>query len=160
MLTQARLKSALDYDPETGVFRWLVATGGRVIGQAAGSRHCKGYLRIRVDGEQYLAHRLAWLYVTGEWPDRALDHINGDKMDNRIANLRLASASENNMNVSARRSNKTGLKGVFPVGKRYMAQIRANGKVHYIGRFATPEEAHQAYLQRARELHGDFARAE
>lgn len=155
-----RIRSLLDYDPDTGVFRWREAVGGRMAGQSAGTLHSKGYRRIKLDGRHHFAHRLAWLYVTGEWPDRAIDHMNGDKTDNRIANLRLATASENNMNMGVRRFSKTGLKGVSPQRKKYMAQISANGKRHYLGLFQTPEEAHQAYLQRARELHGDFARAE
>lgn len=111
-LTAERLRELLSYDPETGIFR-RVATRRQVkSGDIAGSDDGKGYWRIRVNGEKHRAHRLAWLYVNGAWPIDQLDHINGDKLDNRICNLREATNSENQQNRSLPKSNTSGRLGV------------------------------------------------
>jgi len=109
ILTAERLRELLHYDPETGVFS---RRSGPRAGLPVGSRHSAGYLAINVDRQPRLAHRLAWLYMTGKWPEINLDHINLIKTDNRFANLREAGHSENNQNCEARSGNKVGLRGV------------------------------------------------
>ena len=112
MLTQERLKQALKYDPETGVFTWAESGRGRKIGRQAGGLTHEGYLRITVDQQEYKAHRLAWLYVHGEWPKQVIDHINRDRSDNRIANLRDVSSMENSNNHGGYSTNSSGHTGV------------------------------------------------
>ena len=110
-LTQAILKSLLTYDPETGVFMWRVSRGTRRAGSSAGA-NSQGYTRIKLLGAQYMAHRLAWLYVNGNLPTQEIDHINRVRNDNRIKNLRLATHSQNTRNAKIRIDNKTGVRGV------------------------------------------------
>jgi hypothetical protein len=110
-LTQAILKSLLTYDPETGVFTWRVSRGTRCAGSLAGA-NSQGYIRIKLSGVQYMAHRLAWLYVNGNLPTLEIDHINRLRNDNRIENLRLATHSQNTRNANIRTDNKTGVRGV------------------------------------------------
>lgn len=165
---QARVKDCLHYDPETGIFTRRKRTGSRAkIGAIAGTSSTGGYLRIGLDGRDFAAHRLAWLYVHGVMPPAQLDHINGVRTDNRIANLRLASHAEN-MHNSRPRKSASGLKGAHLLRRRLAAgwsrpwtsEILKNGKNFHLGYFATAEEAHAAYVKAARELHGDFARTE
>lgn len=158
MLTAERLRQLLAYDGETGAFAWRVARGnGLKVGDVAG-RVGQGYRIVRIDGRGYLAHRLAWLYVHGVWPAGEIDHINGDKLDNRIANLRDVDRRGNKENMrAARRDNKVGLLGVHtrPANKirPYVASIRVDGALKHIGAYATPEAAHAAYVERKRQLH-------
>jgi hypothetical protein len=114
-----------------------------------------------IDGERILCHVLAWFYTHGVWPADQLDHINGDKSDNRIDNLRIATASQNKANSGPYRNNPTGLKGAYwykPL-QMWVSKIRKDGKLHHLGYFATAEEAHTAYCEAAKRLHGEFARA-
>jgi hypothetical protein len=113
----------------------------------------QGYRRIRVLGKLYWAHRLAWLYVHGDWPPDKIDHINGDRKDNRLMNLRAASDSENMQNVGMRSDNTTGVRGVTRRKSRWIAQITAGGKTHYLGVHETAEEAHRAYVEAKTRLH-------
>lgn len=164
MLTAERLKELLDYDPGSGVFTWKVARRGQYArpGVAAGTRHINGYMCIGVDRRRYLAHRLAWLYMTGEWPRDEVDHRNLDRLDNRWVNLRAANHDENSRNTRIRRNNTTGLKGVshYHDGPRsFRARIFVKGKEHHLGLFATAEEAHEAYCKASANLHGEFGRA-
>lgn len=171
MLTQEKLKEVLDYNPISGEFFWRDyqlpsrkarrKTGRACIGSRAGhNRKRDGYLELRYDGTLYLGHRLAWLYVHGEWPSGELDHINGNPADNRIKNLRPATRSQQNGNTRRRRNNKTGFKGVCKYRDRYSAYIKIpKQKSKYLGSFASPQEAHQAYIAAAREVFGEFARA-
>ena len=150
-LTAARLRE-LHYDPETGVFTH------RRTGKPAGNALPDGRLRICVDYRSYKAHRLAWLYVHGDWPNGCVDHINRDPSDNRIANLRDTTKAENTQNVTAaRKSSRLGLLGVRKVWRRYAARIKADGQERHLGYYDTPEEAHAAYLGAKRELHPGFA---
>jgi hypothetical protein len=161
MLTAERLRELMDYDPETGVFTRRVHAGARGRGRAgdvAGSVDDKGYIRIVVDGRRRLAHRLAWLYVTGEWPAEQIDHISGVRDDNRMCNLREATHAENCRNAK-RRSGRTGFKGVVPRGNRYIARIKKGGRCIHLGTFETPEAAHAAYRLGAVEHYGEFAPA-
>lgn len=153
-LTRDRLLAVLRYEPETGKLFWL--GNDRV---EAGTRTARGYRRLRVDGRDYLAHRLAWLAMTGSWPER-VDHKNLNPSDNRWLNLRHATRQQNRANSKAQKSSTTGLKGVKPVdnGKRFQARIRVGKEYRYLGRFGTAEEANAAYAKAAREIHGEFAR--
>lgn len=169
VLTAERLRASLDYNEETGEFRrrhkknarW---PAGEVVGCASTVNKKSGlkYLFVFLHGRLYRAHRLAWLYVNGVWPSECIDHIDGDGLNNRIANLREATRAENNRNTGARRTNASGLKGVSwnKKDKRWRADISLNGKGIYIGNFLTPEEAHKAYAEAADRLHAEFARTE
>lgn len=158
MLTQERLRGLLRYDPETGVFTSLVNRGPLAPGDVVGTPHHSGYKQIRVDGRIYLAHRLAWLYVHGEFPPGDIDHINRNKQDNRIVNLRPATRSENNFNAPVRRHNVAGIKGVRRTknGSRWEARARIAGHERSLGTYDTPEEASAAYQSFARHHHGEF----
>ena len=154
-------KGALSYDPETGRFTWIEYPGGPVrAGQRAGCKDCHGYRHVKIAGKKLAEHRLAWLFVHGFDPPEQVDHINGIKDDNRIANLRLATAAENGQNVGKRRKNKSGYKGVHwhARGKKFQAQIMANGRRKSLGLFKSAEEAAAAYDRAAAYLHLSFAR--
>jgi hypothetical protein len=153
-LTAERLRELLSYDPETGVFRRIVQVGtGRRAGSIAGAL-CDGYVVIHVASKRYKAHRLAWLHVHGTWPTGEIDHRNGLRADNRIVNLRDVSQSVNLQNQRyARVDSITRLRGASPLRGKYAAQIFFNGRQHYLGLFATPEEAHDAYLVAKRKFH-------
>lgn len=151
----------LSYDPATGVFTWLVKPQARVaIGAAAGSLSVKGYRCIKVAGTEYRASRLAWFFAHGEWPPAGIevDHINGNRADDRISNLRLATTRENCRNRGVNRTNTTGVKGVSLKEGRYVARISAGSKRLYLGSYETAAEARAAYAEAARRHHGDFAR--
>lgn len=159
MLTQQQLKDVLDYSPETGEFRWKNKSTAYRVGLVAGSVKSDGYINIGIKRKYYKAHRLAWLYMNGVMPDSILDHINGDKSDNRISNLRLCSRVENQRNSSAiNRTSK--LKGVSHNKKsgKWTAGIRVNGKYKYLGRYKTEEEAHAMYCFAAWRFFGEYAR--
>lgn len=149
------LREALDYDPATGVFRWRPGPRRRRVGQIAGGVNTRlGYRQICIAGRCLYAHRLAWLHMTGEWPIGELDHINGDREDNRWANLRPATRSENEQNISrARSDSRSGLRGVVARGRRWTAQIELDGKRRHLGTFDTAEEASGAYRAAKQELH-------
>lgn len=161
MLTRERLCELLEYDPETGAFTRLIGRSGpnARAGDVAGCDNGAGYIRIYVDGAAFKAHRLAWFYAHGEWPSE-IDHINGDKADNRLCNLRPVTRSQNRMNVAAYRSNKSGYRGVsfYKPTQRWKAQIQVDGRKKSIGYYGTPEEAHRAYCEASRVLHGEFGR--
>lgn len=155
-LTAARLREVLDYNPETGEFTWRRRVGGHSLkGKSAGCIVPCGYVRISVCKSRHYAQQLAWLYVHGTWPVSTIDHINGVKTDNRIANLREALHNENCQNQKkAHSQNIAGILGVSQRrGDRYYAEIRVSGKRKYLGCYATPEEAQAAYLRAKQELH-------
>lgn len=163
-LTQEYLKSVLNYCPESGVFTWRVKTCHKVtVGKVAGNINSRiGYRYIGIDGKAYLAHRLAWLYMTGKWPKDEIDHTNLNRSDNRITNLREANRSQNNSNTPVQKNNKSGLKGVSPVKdskkRPWVAQITVAGKQTNLGRFETKELAHAAYCKAAEKHKGKYAR--
>ena len=146
------------YNPLTGQLHWRESRAGTSKGAAAGSRTRLGYHRILFKNVYYQAHRVVWAWATGKDPERAIDHKNADKLDNRLWNLRLATQSQNGWNRSAQKDNSSGFKGVYWNHKKWSAKITKKGQVHYLGSFDTPEEAHQAYCEAAADLHGDFAR--
>lgn len=154
-ISATAVRKVLRYESETGMFYHRSGGNGVSAGSVAGSLHNKGYIRIGVGGKQYFAHRLAWLYFYGEWPSSHIDHINQDKTDNRIANLRLATDSQNQANIFGRSS--SGAKGVCAEGSRWKAQIMRGGKKLHLGTFDTPEEAHKAYCQAAGRFDGIYA---
>jgi hypothetical protein len=149
-----RFAELLSYDPETGEFRWKVDRRRGLKGSLAGTTNSDGYIQIMIDYKRYRAHRLAWLFTTGEWPSHDVDHIDGNAANNRIANLRIATRAENNQNLKkARSSNKLGLLGVVAHQGRFMASIKVNGKSRCLGYFDDPQSAHAAYLAAKREIH-------
>lgn len=160
MITQNELKEILHYDPETGIFTRLVASSNNKMkaGQVAGGVSDKGYIRIRIRGKRYLAHRLAWLYVYGTFPTDGTDHVNGVRDDNRLCNLRPATKSQNGMNQGKQRSNTSGFKGVYwsSQHQKWRAQCVANGKKYYLGLFDAAEDASAAYQAFAVKHHGQF----
>jgi hypothetical protein len=161
MMTAEELRERLDYDPETGVFTWRRSESTRVkIGGVAGTYTEKGYVRVRVLGRPYRAHRLAWLYVRGVWPQDQIDHINGIRDDNRIENLREATNAENQRNMKKRAGKRCALKGVHVANGRFRAVITVAYKRFYLGNYNTEEEAHAAYVAAAEKEFGAFARAE
>jgi hypothetical protein len=140
-LSAERLKQLLDYDARTGEFYWLNTKGRAKAGKRAGGTDAYGYRVIRVDGVLYKAHRLAWLWCYGRWPDGLLDHIDRTKNNNSIENLREVSQSENMHNANKR--SKSGVPGVRwrEERRRWVAQIRVGYRNHVIGSFATKNEA-------------------
>jgi len=162
MITQAELQELLNYNPENGLFHWKENKKGHVKkGDLAGSAHIKGYIRIRIKGKDHLAHRLALIISGIEIPEnKQIDHTNGDKKDNKLANLRLVTYDQNNQNVGRRKDNLSGFKGVGfdSRRKKWRSRIRSNNKMLWLGYFNTPEEAHEAYCREANKLHGPFFR--
>ena len=157
MLTVEQLKNALNYDANTGVFIWKTRPSKAVkVGDVAGCVEKRiGYVTIGIAKRIYKAHRLAWLYAYSEWPKGLIDHINGNKADNRIANLRDVFADGNSQNIrKPNRRNKSGFMGVIFFQKKWRASITVSGKTKWLGDYATPEEAHQVYLVAKRKYHG------
>ena len=157
MLTQDRLKTVLDYNPETGIWIWKLHYFIRLVGERAGRRTTAGYRQIQIDGKLYYEHRLAFLYMLGRWPKEHVDHINGIKNKNEWTNLREATRTENQYNKSYAKKNKLKIKGVhLNINGKYVAQLRINKEVFVIGRFDTLEEATKAYELKAKEVHNNF----
>ena len=150
MLTQAELKQLLIYDPVTGVFTNKTTRNSRsVAGDESGTLLNIGYRQVTLNNKRYFLHRLAWLYVHGQFPDQELDHVNGNRADNRIDNLRLVSKKQNMENQCLRADNRSGYRGVsWSNGKKkWIAQVCHNNKRQTVGRFDTVEEAALAAKQ-------------
>lgn len=144
--------SRISYDPGTGEFRWVRPASNRVRpGDIAGALMRNGYITISLDGTAYLAHRLAWFIVHGEWPSGMIDHKNRCRTDNRISNLRDVPVHVNTQNTGVERPNRYG-RGVSKVNGKYVARIRCAGKLIRLGVYESPEDAASAYA-RARELY-------
>ena len=154
-LTQDVLKSLLNYDPETGEFTWLINKGRAKAGSIARYSDSYGYLRIKINKKDYFAHRLAWLYVYGEFPENDIDHIDGDRSNNSISNLRKATRSENLQNLALSISNNSGFIGVHfkKSAKKYVARIRVEGRHKHLGYYDTAELASEAYKEAKRKFH-------
>lgn len=170
-LDAAALKSVLSYCPDTGIFTWLRRSdvgpswNGRYPGKVAGGvrKNADGreYLSIAINGRSFQAHRLAWLYITGEWPSDIVDHVDGDGLNNRFENLRAADKSTNGANARLSKRNTTGFKGVcFDKSReRFIASITFEGRQRFLGYYDTAEEAHASYMSAAEYYFGAFARA-
>jgi hypothetical protein len=150
------VSALLDYNADTGVFRWKVRRPNAEAGSIAGSARPDGYWKVSVGGKSYLAHRLAWLFITGEPPTGVIDHANGDKLDNRASNLRDVSQETNMHNQrGVHKSNTSGYRGVSwnKSTLKWTAFISVKGKSKYLGQFPTPELAHEAYVTAKRATH-------
>jgi hypothetical protein len=158
-ISHARAAALLKYDPLTGSLTWAIRINNRApVGQEAGTLTRRGYRQVRIDGRIYLAHRLAWFLVHGQWPVWHIDHINGVRDDNRLANLRDVPCAMNNHNHAIQQKRtRTGIVGVYPSGKRFYAAIREpGGKSVSLGTFDTTEEARAAYLSAKQAMHAGF----
>lgn len=153
-LTQAEVKERLSYDPLTGKFTWLET------GKEAGTPDANAYLRLYIKGKSYLAHRVAYLYMYGEWPKEQIDHVNHKPWDNRLVNIRPASRFQNAQNMRPRQKPEgSKYKGVRwdQKAQAWCASIQANNRRYRIpGFFKSAYEAHQAYCAFALVLHGQF----
>lgn len=152
VISEFELKSSLDYDPDTGVFR-------RKNGSLAGALSDSGYVRIKIKDKSYQAHRLAWLYVTGRTPAHQIDHIDGDRLNNRFSNLREANRRQNNYNSTSTPTVHSFPKGVSRAYKssKFRAQIKTGGRTRHLGTFDTEDDASEFYQLAAGMLHGEFA---
>ena len=160
-ITKERLEQFVRYEPTTGLLTWIISPGGRAkIGATVGSKHSRGYREARIDGCRLFVHQAVWVLMTGSWPSHQIDHINGDRSDNRWGNLRAAMQYQNSANMRRRPSNQSGFKGVVKTNKNgWTAYIHVSGKTRYLGVFSTPEAASAAYENAAREAWGEYARA-
>jgi len=160
MITQAELKEVLEYNPDTGLFTRIKATSPTAkIGDVAGHKHYTGYIKIKIKYKIYRAHRLAYLYMTGNFPKNSIDHINHIKDDNRWINLRDATQSQNQSNIKKLKNNTSGYKGVTwnKRYKKWCARIMYMNKRMHIGLYTTPQEAAEAYKKKSIELFGEFS---
>lgn len=160
-LTLGRLKFLLAYEPETGLFRWKNYTKGKrpiKIGALAGCKNNVGYIKLSIDNQYFLAHRVVWFYVTGKWPQDKIDHINCNRSDNRFSNLRDIKHWQNIIRQSVHKNSKFP-KGVTKNGNRFCARISVHGGPRYkwLGNFRTIEEAEAAYIKASLEIHGRFS---
>lgn len=149
LLTQEKLKGLLHYAPDTGVFTWVA--DGRIVG----TLNDQGYFRIRVDGRLHYSHRLAWLYMTGNCPTGDVDHQDRDRKNNKWSNLREATRGENHQNKSKQSNNRSGHIGVcfHSASQQWEARITRNRQRTYLGLFATPELASDAYQAAKKQIH-------
>lgn len=155
-----RIRELLSYDPEAGDLIWRVRRGKILAGSRAGRIASNGYVQISIDYHKISAHRLAWAIAYGEWPQSEIDHINGDRADNRLVNLRAATRTQNMANLGKSKRNTSGYKNVGLHRGRWRADARVNGKYVYFGKFDTPEEAHAAYVAGVERAMGEFARVQ
>jgi len=159
-LTHEKLLEVLHYDPVSGVLTWKGNRGtNQTKGRVAGWIRKDGYRYLTVSKERFLAHRLIWFYMTGEWPENQVDHKDRCRSNNKWENLREATYSQNGANSAVRKDSISGIKGVafHPQSGRWKARITSGSKPHYLGIFKTPDLAHQAYISAARKYHGEFS---
>jgi len=157
-ISAERLRELVAYDPDTGVMRWRISRKRARAGNVIGTRIPDGYLRVEIGGRCYRVHRLAWLYVYGEWPPHEIDHINHVRDDNRLINLRLASPSQNQANKAPTYRNTSGHKGVswHKQTKKWQAYITVARRKKSLGLFAEKEQAVSAYREAATLHFGKF----
>lgn len=155
-ITQGQIKLLMEYNPETGTFTWKVRPRkGRVCpGDTAGTVRADGYVIIRISQVRYRAHRLAFLYMTGEWPPHEVDHIDGNPSNNSWENLRLATPCQNQQNQKLRKNNKSGYAGVSRrKDGKWQAHIKAQGRNIYLGMYPTAKDAGDAYNEAKQKVH-------
>lgn len=161
LLTQAELKKWVSYEPDTGLFSRIAFKGRCRPGDKVGCLNPDGYLMLKIGGNKYAAHRLAWLYMHGRWPDEEIDHINRIRDDNRFCNLRELTHVENTHNSGSKVApNKSGYMGVFSHHGKWLAKIVVLGEAIYLGRFDDPAEAHRVYLDAKKKYHPTFVMLE
>jgi hypothetical protein len=157
-----RLKEVMEYDPTTGLCFWRKKLGSKAMPgcQLGNIDPSKGYYKVNMDGIRFYVHRLIYFYMTGQWPDDEIDHIDRDRANNKWINLRAATKSQNKANTCSDPRNCHGVKGISrrPDTGKWQAEIKVNQRKIYLGVFVSPEEAHAAYLAAAREYFGEFAR--
>lgn len=163
-ITAAQLRAILHYDPLTGIFKRIVPTKGcskSANQNCAGSLKPSGYVCINISGVRYRLHRLAWLYMTGEHPTAQVDHINGNRSDNRWGNLRLATNQQNQANAKKPKNNTSGYKGVYwsKQHRKWVAKLNFGKQQIYLGFYKNPKDAHGAYVAAAKSYFGEFARS-
>lgn len=159
LISQELVKALFNYCEETGLFTRKITTGTKAkVGSIAGSIGSSGYIYLEINGNRYRAHRVAWLYIHGKFSEYQLDHINHDRADNSINNLREVTNKENSYNSSIRSDNTTGYKGVSLDSRsnRYRAYITIDGKQKSLGYYSTAEEAALAYNRASKELFGEY----
>lgn len=155
-LCQQKLKEVLSYNPDTGIFLWLIDRPRASAGAEAGYITGNGYMRVQIARKSYALHRLVFLYTYGAMPSDEVDHINRNRQDNRLVNLRLVTKRQNLRNKSAYRNSALGLVGVCQRGSRFRAYINREGKRVNLGTFDTSEQASQAYFDAKRLLHPEY----
>ena len=155
-LTASFLKTILHYSPKTGIFTWKVSLGRRNNADSTAGYKADARIKIGIGRKTYMAHRLAYLYMTSKWPKYEVDHRNRNQSDNRWKNLRHATPSQNHRNRGKQQNNTVGYKGVCfdKRSMRYIAGVKLNGYRHNLGAFKTAEEAYVAYKKAAKRLHG------
>lgn len=159
MLELSRCLELFSYEPETGILVRKFKSGARKIVKPSSD---KTRIKVRIDGHDYQVHRVIWLMVYGYLPEKFIDHVNGNPLDNRLENLRLATDAQNKRNVGPRSHNKSGIKGVSwdKTNSKWLAHATHNSVGITIGRFAEKEDAANAYREWARVAHGEFYREE
>lgn len=159
-LSHDRLTEVLSYDPDTGIFVWCKRISIRiVVGKVAGVIGKNGHRYIRIDNIRFVARQLAWFYIHGVWPLDQIDHKDLVSDNNAIANLRESTQSQNCRNVTMRRNNRSGYKGVIPHDAGgFVAQISYDGRTHYLGYSKDPLVAYAMYCEASKKHHGEFGR--
>lgn len=159
-LTIDLLREIYNYEPDSGKITRRVNRGKWKSGSQVGTIGKNGYRYVGINGKLYLAHRLIWLYVYGRWPVADIDHINRNRDDNRLANLREANRSENNINSKIQHNNTSGYKGAYYEKRRdyWYSEIWVNSKKIYLGSYGTAKEAGKVYEAAAKKYYGSFAR--
>lgn len=158
MITLERLKEVVEYFPDNGQFIWKISTNKKIIiGSIAGGLDERGYVRIKIDGKKYRAHRLAFFYMTGRWPIE-VDHIDLNCSNNKWNNLRECTRSENCCNIPVKSTNLCGHKGISKNGNKFSVEVAVNGIRNYIGLYNTIEDAIKARDKAATWFHGEFKR--
>ena len=154
VISAQEVRDLFNYDSETGLMTRKLKRGKCFVGDAVGSADMHGYLTVRVGVRSYKVHRIIWLHAYGHWPSGDVDHINGERSDNRLSNLRDVCRASNLQNQRKAKNNKsTGVLGVYPDKARFCAKISINNKSKHLGMFDTVEDAHAAYVAAKREMH-------